>query len=179
MYFQSLLSKYIRLSFIFAVCIIYTVLLSGCEQASQISHNENLRLGVALQATGALIFIALDQGFFNEEGLDLSMKTYPTGKRAIQDGLLAGEVDIVNSTEVPVAFSFFDHNDLAVLSSISTSDSVQKVIARRDAGISEERDLAGKRIGTQKVSAVHFYWHLLHLLHNINPLRWYICVLKS
>ncbi|WP_027722888.1 ABC transporter substrate-binding protein [Maridesulfovibrio zosterae] len=171
MYFERLLIKFTRLSLIFLVCVLFATLLPGCEQRFQSKsrslHNSTLRLGVALQATGALIFIALDQGFFNKEGLDLSMTTYPTGKRALQDGLLAGEVDIINSAEVPIAFSSFEHHDLGVLSSISTSDSVQKVIARRDAGISEVRDLNGKRIGTQKSSAVHFYWHLFHLLNNI------------
>jgi len=136
------------------------VVISGCVQEEQIPEEPlDVTIGLGAQPTAALLIIADEKGFFQEEGLNVIIKEYPSGKRALLDGLFAGEVDIVNVAEVPVVFSSFERKDFSIIASISSADSIQKIVARRDSGIVGEQDLAGKRIATQRASAVHFFLH--------------------
>lgn len=143
--------------------------LAGCdsEQPKAAKENMRLRLGLALQPTAALLIIAEQEHCFAQEGLEIVIKTYPSGKRALKDGLLQNEVDVISSAEVPLAFNAFTSMDTVIFGSTCYSDSIQKVIARRDAGVEVAEDLQGKRIATQRGSAVHYFWHQFHQLHSI------------
>jgi ABC-type nitrate/sulfonate/bicarbonate transport system substrate-binding protein len=124
-----------------------------------------ISFGLPMQPQGALALIAVDQGFFAEQGLEVSVKEYPSGKRALHDGLFQGEVDIISVSDVPVTFAAFERQDFGIIASTFSANNVNRVIARRDHGIHDPQDLQGKRIATQRASAVHFFMHLF-LLHN-------------
>ncbi|MGB0712290.1 MAG: ABC transporter substrate-binding protein [Gammaproteobacteria bacterium] len=135
---------------------------------AQTALAEPVRLGAPKQPTGALVHIALDQGYFKAEGLDLAIQEYPSGKRALLEGLFQGKADVISSADVPVAFNFFKRTDYRVVAAMALQDNVNRIIARRDSGISAPSDLKGKRIATQRASAVHFFMHLFlskHALH--------------
>ncbi|MBS1189363.1 MAG: ABC-type nitrate/sulfonate/bicarbonate transport system, substrate-binding protein [Rhodocyclaceae bacterium] len=117
--------------------------------------------------TSLLAHVALDQGYFAANGLDVAVSEYPSGKRALEDGLFAGQADITWSNELPVALAGFQRSDFRIISTTLTADNVNMVVARRDRGIARPEDLRGKRIGTQKGSAVHFFLHLLLLEHGL------------
>lgn len=128
---------------------------------------EPVTLAVPTHPTSFLAFVALEKGYFAAHGLEVTRTDYPSGKRALEEGLLAGKADIAWANEVPVAFSGFGHSDFRVLASTLSSDNANRIIARRDAGIRKPEDLRGKRIGTQKGSAVHFFLHLFLLEHGL------------
>lgn len=131
---------------------------------------QTVRIGLALQPMNALTMIALAEGYFQQQGLDPDVKTYPSGKRALLDGLFEAEVDIVTSADVPVAKAGLDGRDLALLATSFKADNVNSLVARRDRGITQPADLRGKRIATQRASAVHYFLHLFmqenDLLHD-------------
>jgi len=112
-----------------------------------------------------LIIIALENGYMAAEGVAVDVTTYASGKRALLDGLFTGEVDLVSASDAPVVFNSFARGDFKVIASIFSADNVNRVIARRDSGITQAADLRGKRVATQKASAVHFFLHLF-LLEN-------------
>lgn len=107
----------------------------------------------------------MENDYLSAEGLDVEVNIYPSGKRALLDGLFTGDVDVVSASDAPVVFNSFARNDFKVIASIFSADNVNRFIARRDSGISKPSDLRGKRIATQKASAVHFFLHLF-LLEN-------------
>lgn len=134
-----------------------------------------LRLGLAAQPSSALLMIALEQDAFADAGLAVTATRYPSGKRALQDGLLAGREDVASSTEVPVALAGLrartfedDAPPLRILASVFSADDVNRIAARRSLGIETPADLAGRRIATQRGSAVHFFWHLFSLEHGVH-----------
>lgn len=129
------------------------------------ASQHQIRLGVALQPSNALVIIALENGYMSAEGLDIVVKTYPSGKRALLDGLFTGDVDLVSASDAPIVFNSFERQDFKVIASIFSADNFNRVIARRDRGIAKPADLRGKRVATQKASAVHFFLHLF-LLEN-------------
>ncbi len=124
---------------------------------------EPLRIGLARQPSSALVILAADRGYFVAEGLDIEVTWYPSGKRALRDGLFRGRADVISSTEVPVVFGSFERQDLRVLASVYATDNVNRIVARRDRAIVQQSDLRGKRVATQRASAVHFFLHLFHL----------------
>lgn len=118
---------------------------------------KSVRIGFARQSTNALGFVAQDKGYFSDEGLDVVVKEYSSGKLALE-GMLAGETDIALGVgSVPVTSVATRGVDLEIISGLSSTDNYQRIIARRDRGITRPEDLKGKRIATQELSDVHFF----------------------
>jgi NitT/TauT family transport system substrate-binding protein len=111
--------------------------------------------------------IAVDQGFFASEGLDVDVvNEYPSGKIALQ-GLFRGEVQITVCAETPIVFHSFEREDFRVIATVGSSDNEPKIVARKDRGIQNLADLQGKRVATQRASAVHYFLHLVLLKNQI------------
>lgn len=124
-------------------------------------------IALPMHPTSLLAHVALDQGYFAANGLDVTVRQYPSGKRALEEGLFSGRADITWANEVPIAFAGLQRGDFRVICTTLTADNVNRIIARRDRGIERPQDLRGKRIGTQKGSAVHFFLHLFLLEHGL------------
>lgn len=116
----------------------------------------SVKMGCAKEALSLLPVIADHQGFFVAEGVEVEMVPFVSGKLAFQ-ALLDGQVDLATSSEVPIVFQCFERTDFCIVSSIGRSDNEPRIVARKDSGILHPKDLTGKRIGTQKASAVHFF----------------------
>ena len=128
---------------------------------------DTVRLALPMHPTSLLAHVALDQGFFGANGLDISVKEYPSGKRALDEGLLTGQADITWANETPVALAGFESADFRIVSTTLSASDVNLLIARRDRHIERPADLRGKRIATQRGSAVHFFLHLFLLQHGL------------
>jgi len=116
---------------------------------------EKLTLAAYKGDTGALVYIAKEQGYFTENGLDVTIKDYEAGKLAA-DALLANETDISTSADFVLVSNSFEHDNLRVLGTVALADVVE-LVARRDRGISTPSDLKGKKIGITLKSAGEFF----------------------
>ena len=130
---------------------------------------ERVRIGVAMQPTDALLFIALENGYFAALGLDVVYKKYPSGKRAFTEGLFKGDVDLASASDVPVALAGLNNKKFTILTTLFRADNVNRIIARKDRGIAVAEDWKGKTVGTQRASAVHFFLNEFLLDHGIVP----------
>ncbi len=137
------------------------------------------RLGLPLQPSSALLIVALEQGFFSNNGLQVSVREYPSGKRALHEGLFEGEVDITGSADFPVTLAGMHRKDFRIIASIFSADNVNCIIARRDAGIEVATDLKGKHIATQQGSAVHYFLHLFLLEHGLSEEDVFLSFMKA
>ncbi len=115
---------------------------------------EKLTVAAYAGEAGALIFIAEDQGYFEKNGLDVTINGYGSGK-ACTDALIDGEADISTSAGFVFVSSSFDNADLRVLGTVATAE-IKELIARKDKGITTTDDLIGKRIGVTKKSGAEF-----------------------
>jgi len=118
-----------------------------------------VKLGVPDQPSSALIHIALANGYFKDAGLDVTTVHFASGKRALLDGYVPGKIDYFTTADVPFVNQAFVDPDIVALASIYTADNVNRIVARRDHGVNDFADLAGKTIATQKSSAVHYFLH--------------------
>ncbi|GAB3481596.1 ABC transporter substrate-binding protein [Amycolatopsis cihanbeyliensis] len=113
--------------------------------------------------------VALDLGFYEEAGLDVTLaQPFPTGVDAL-NALSAGDVDFVQ-VGVPSFGAVLEGMDLVYLGNYSGSatrlgiDETMAVVAEPDSGINPDdlSTLAGKRIGVSEGTINHLY--LLNLL---------------
>lgn len=128
---------------------------------------ESLVLGIPLQPSSALMFVAIEKGYLSSNGLDVTVKEFPSGKRALSDGLFKNKVEAVSTAEIPVATAGFERDDFRIIACIFTAGNINAIVARRDSNIFTPSDLKGKRIGTQESSAVHFFLQRFLLAHNL------------
>lgn len=140
------------------------VILSACGSNDPSSSEKNinkirLRLGMAMQPSSALLIIADKKGFFNQQGLELELVQFPSGKRALNDGLLNDDVDVISLNETPFVMAAFKHDELRTFTSIFVDDNTNAIVSRRDIGVQFPGDLNGKKIATQQASAVHYFMH--------------------
>ncbi len=139
--------------------------MAGCSV-----QREPASIAVALEPMSALVVIAETEGFLRKEGLDVTIKEYASGRLALQ-AMLKGQADFATAADSPIVVSSFERDDFKILATIASSDNDPKIVARRDRGIAVPADLAGKRIGTQKGSAVHFFLHHFLLKHSLGGAR--------
>ncbi len=115
---------------------------------------EKITLAAYAGDTGALVYIAEDRGYFEKNGLEVTIKDYGSGKAAA-DALIDGEADISTSAGFVFVSNSFDHTDLRVLGTVATEE-VKELVARKDKGIVAIVDLIGKKIGVTKKSGAEY-----------------------
>ena len=115
---------------------------------------EKITLAAYAGDTGALVYLAEDQGYFEKNGLEVTIKDYESGKAAT-GSLLDGEADISTSAGFVFVCNSFDYADLRVLGTVATAE-VKELVARKDKGITTIDDLIGKKIGVTKKSGGEF-----------------------
>jgi sulfonate transport system substrate-binding protein len=126
-----------------------------------------ITIGVEQSPLLALMMIAEDQGFFSQQGVNVKVKYYASGKLAL-DGMFAKEVELATPAETPIVFSSFERIHFSIIATIGFSDNDPKIVARKDRGIQKPGDLRGKRIATQKASAVHFFLHSFLIINGLS-----------
>ncbi|MFQ5950575.1 MAG: ABC transporter substrate-binding protein [Candidatus Geothermarchaeales archaeon] len=104
-------------------------------------------LGVESSLLPASVWVAESEGYFDEEGLDLTIREFDSGRLSFM-AMLEGEVDISTVAPTPIMFSSFDRQDFYIFATFVHSNEDIKVIARKDVGINTATDLRGKSVGT-------------------------------
>jgi ABC-type nitrate/sulfonate/bicarbonate transport system substrate-binding protein len=143
-----------------------TMVFITCGQAKKIKKGK-VTIGIQSSLISTPIIVAKAKNFFNDEGVDVTIKKFPSGKLAVES-MLNNEVDLSTSADIPIMINSFSRNDFSVLLTFAYTDNGAWIIARKDRGIKEPSDLEGRTIATQKLSAVHFFLSLF-LLHNQIP----------
>ncbi len=165
---QSIIpGKYIAVLSV-AIIAVIGISVGGCQEQPEkyTGPVEKITVAAAEYLTGALIYVAEDQGFFEENGLDVTIKGYGSGK-ACADALIAGEADICTSAGFVFVSNSFDYTDLRVFGTVATAQ-VKELIARKDKGITTIDDLAGKKIGVTRRSGAEFLFGVFLTLNALS-----------
>jgi len=97
----------------------------------------------------ALTILAKRKGYFEQEGLDVAVKEFTTGKLCF-DAVLGGGADFCTVAEVPLMFAGFSGQQAVIVTTIASSPKSLKIVARKDKGVEKPADLKGKLVGTFK-----------------------------
>ena len=129
-------------------------LATGCETQPQLSKSD---LHISIERTTSILnTIAITQGYFKEQGLNITTTQYNYGLPTFKD-LLAGKVDVAQVATFPVTYASFKSSDFRIVSTYVSMLNDFMMFARKDAGITTITDLKGKRIGIVKGSVSEYY----------------------
>lgn len=146
--------KHTATIFLLAI-IIFSSLFVYLQSQESPYQVESIVIGVPPNEQSALIFIAENQQFFSVNGLNATVKVYPTALAAL-DGLLNKEVDISQTAEFPIVNKAFLNENIRIVASIDKFQNMF-LVARGDHGIENILDLKGKTIGSAKGTLTEFH----------------------
>jgi NitT/TauT family transport system substrate-binding protein len=127
---------------------------------------ESITLGLSSPDISALPLIAQEQGYFTENGLNVTIKQYDTGLSAV-NGLLKGESDLAMGAEYVFVGKVLNGEKILITGNIAKFDN-EYLIARKDRGIGNYSDLKGKKIGVAKKTTNDFFLGRFLYLHGID-----------
>ena len=103
-----------------------------------------------------LLYVAQNQGYFTQNGLNVSFPKYPTADAGLK-ALSNGSVDFAQAPEYSITGAVLNGNqDLRIIATIEESTAVN-LIARKDHDIENASDLVGKKIGLGAGTIREFY----------------------
>jgi ABC-type nitrate/sulfonate/bicarbonate transport system substrate-binding protein len=152
-----------------AISVILSVILRQPARTSLAfsGPRESLSLGTVLIKRSALILIADAKGYFADEGLDVALKFYDSGLLAVND-MLAGKLDL--STAAPLIVvnknRDNDHPKLKIVTEVGKSEDI-RIVGRKDHGLTNPRDLVGKKVGVMRGTEASFYLNLFCVFHGL------------
>ena len=130
-------------------------------------EREALVLGVAENAGDIPTFIALEKGFFRDEGLDVTTRSWPAGKLALE-AMFGNEVDAATVADTPIVIQSFKRRDFVVIATFSHNNPYRLVADRKD-GILAAEDLRGHRVGVMRGTTAQYFLYSVLADRGIAP----------
>jgi NitT/TauT family transport system substrate-binding protein len=122
------------------------------------SAAEQVRLAQNLAPISSLAIIAKEKGFFEKQGLDVTVSNFTSGRQALE-AVLGGGADFATTAEAPVTAATFAKQKIAFLARMEYSDLKTLTVATAD--INKPADLRGKRIGFTAGTGSEVYTYTL------------------
>lgn len=144
------------------------LVLSYSLQPSLERHPPNLSVRIAVSQTPLTtpFYVAQDQGYFSDYGIEVELVPYVGGHRCF-NALIEGAVDLATTSDSVIMFNSFDDKQFSILTSFVESDNDIKIVAAPNQHIHEANELRGKKIGVIHNSASEFFLHTLLLINGV------------
>lgn len=141
---------------LFAALLIPVFLcLGACSPEAEQPRKTLITVGMEATSVNSLIYIADEKNYFADNGVKVIINDgYPSGAAATEK-MLQGDVDISTTAELGLVRYAFAQNSARTIGSIDMFMHM-KLIGRKDLGIGNILDLAGKRIGLPTKTAADF-----------------------
>ena len=112
------------------------------------------------------VYLALAKGYFQEEGLDLTLEPFPSGRDAL-DAMIQGKVHLATTAETPIMFAAMRGEAFYIIATLNDSEKSLAVFANRKRGIQNPADLEGRKIGVTRGTNSEFFLDSFLLFHHI------------
>lgn len=130
------------------------------------SGSEQLIIASGTQEPSLLTLIADEKGYFQKNGLNVTIRAYPAGTYAVKE-LLAGNADLAYAAEFVGVANSFQSPDFRIIATTAKINNLFFII-RSDRGISKPPDLKGKTIAVPKGSVAEFFLGIYLTLNGID-----------
>lgn len=123
--------------------------------AGPVVPDDPITLGTARLLSSAPVWVAADRGYFERHGLNVTVREYDTGLAAAT-GVQRGEADLAVSAEFALVQTAFGEGGLCSIGSVARSE-LMYLVGRRDRGVVNASEIAGKRVGVPRHTISEFY----------------------
>ncbi len=158
---HALISKLIQYLEMLAFYMGFILVLQGSQAIA-----EELVFCRPNNMVSAFAYIAEEQGFFKEEGLNLRYET-ATNFKICQDLMIAGKADIANGGDGPFTYIAPSNPPFKLVSFIQKNPETS-VFARADHGIKGVEDLKGRRVGYLPGTVSSFFLDAILKTHGLS-----------
>ena len=145
----------IRLWFMASALIICSAAPASCSGHTYNGPVQTINFGDLSTDSSLFIYIAQQQNYFAQNGINLTVKDYTTGPLVTQ-ALVDGEIDLATAGEYSAIVQLMAGANLQILCSMDYYRS-RFLVARTDLGITTAASLKGKKIGLVQNSLPEFY----------------------
>lgn len=143
---------------IVAVLAALSVVLTACGNSggTEEGGDRTVRVGALPIVPTAAVQLGIDQGFFRERGLDLTLEM-SQGGAAMLPAVVAGELDFAIGQPLPLLIANGQGLDVRIVSGYAASkpdgDDINGVFSAEGSGIDRAADLEGKQVAVNTVNA--------------------------
>jgi len=120
--------------------------------------------------TSQHVIMALKKGFFEGEGLNVTLKNFPAGLVQLE-ALAAGNLDFATPAQAPVFSLRSAGIPILILSNLSKMEEAMGLMVRENSGIKTPKDLEGKKIGLLKGSGSELMLKSIFTLYDIDATK--------
>jgi NitT/TauT family transport system substrate-binding protein len=125
-------------------------------------------VGILPSPGAAPLLVALGKEYFSQQGLDVDVRYFDSGKVALNTMFAENNLDIVVVAQTPIVAASFDRQDFAIVSGLSSSLNDVKILVRNDRNIQSVEGLRDKRIGVTKGTTGHYFLGLVLAQNNLD-----------
>ncbi|MBT6228379.1 MAG: ABC transporter substrate-binding protein, partial [Candidatus Scalindua sp.] len=115
-----------RLIFLCAITALLTTNLCAKEIKKEIV------IGCENSILPSAVWVAKSKGYFREEGLNVRIKDFDSGRDALVSMLKNSGTDICTASQTPIVFHSFNRDDFSIIGTMVYSYNDIKVLVRQD-----------------------------------------------
>jgi ABC-type nitrate/sulfonate/bicarbonate transport system substrate-binding protein len=130
------------------------VLVVGAIAAAQ-PRPLKIRLGVHTQLMGVPDVIAIRQGYFKQEGLEVDWRRFALGKEG-RDAMIAGAIDVNSTATTPFMIGLDKGVPYTAVAVNSIFCGTNHIVVRKESDINNVGQLKGKKVGIPKGTVTEF-----------------------
>jgi ABC-type nitrate/sulfonate/bicarbonate transport system substrate-binding protein len=123
---------------------------------SRLAPPEKITIGSIRSRISGLVYVAQEQGYFKDQGLDIAVKNNVSSPESIKD-LKAGHIDLACCGVFNLVKEAFTGSSPLHAFTVLCNGQIMDLIARRDRGISGPEDLRGKTIGLLQGTGAEYF----------------------
>jgi ABC-type nitrate/sulfonate/bicarbonate transport system substrate-binding protein len=135
-----------------AIAMVFLLIKNNADTES----TSTIRYAAPLTIAAAPVYVADSMGFWDEEGIDVEVTYFDSGRKAL-DALLSNNAELMSVSETPPLRAYLGGSKINVVSTV-TEHKEAKLTVRTDK-ISKPEDIKGKRIGTVAGTNSDYYMY--------------------
>jgi sulfonate transport system substrate-binding protein len=128
---------------------------------------EKVTIAYSATTDSVLAEVAQMQGYYLQEGLEVTTHLHHYGKPALKE-VLEGKADFATVAETPFMFAVMNGEKVSIIATIQTAGRNHAIIARKDKGILSPGDLKGKKIAVAVGTTADFFLDTFLAVHEIS-----------
>jgi NitT/TauT family transport system substrate-binding protein len=140
------------------VVLIVVIVLSSFFYLNSMGYTgkvETITFGDLGVDSSELVYVAQNQNFFQQNGINFVIQTFETSTE-VDNALLENRVDLVTSGEYTMVTNAFANDNVSVIANMDKYQGVY-LVANKGQGIESVTDLVGKKIGVVFQSLKEYY----------------------